>query len=692
MIHLLWLSLAIPIAIHLVHRRKARRLAFSTLRFLQMVDRRVARRQRLKELLLLAARMLLLAAVVGALYHRAFGAFKGGRAQVAAAIVLDNTYSMRAPAGGVMRFGRARKAAANVLDGLQSGDVACIVPVYGPGDAADDLTGELEWLRGELEGAQCSFGAAKLGRAMRLALEALAESTAERKELYIISDLQRFAWPDAPDDAVQPEDVSVFLVDVGGGAESNLTLGRAAFGLDVHVPGLASDFYCTVGNSGSVTLEKELSLFVGGRKVSGATVEVPPGAEREVVFSREFARPGWMAGQARLGPDDLDADNARYFTVHIRELPALLVNGRPSPVSYLDETFYLERALGAAAGQAGVVTPVNVTTITGVELTGRELDDYACVILANVGEIADPRALRGYVRRGGGLIVFAGDRIVPAVWNRTLGVGPDGLLPGRITGWKDSSENEDAAPFRILDLAYRHPVFRSLADRMDTDQVAVRRFLSVTPHDQAVVLARLDGGPLLLEERAGEGTVIFCTTTGDLDWTNLPTRAGVFVPVLHQMVYHVARSLRQAAPHEVGVRLEVPAGEGKVVSWYGPPLEEGGQERLLDEDVDPEKPNVLEAARRPGIYRAVCEGDGEREGRLFAVNVDPRESDPERVSDEDAGPLLGAPRALMVRKLDRLGSLARRRREGLPLWDYLLMAAIVLAVVESFIGNVMLKR
>ena len=62
MINFLWLSLAIPILVHLVHRRRAKRIPFSTLRFLRMVDQRVARRQRLKELLLLALRLLLLAA------------------------------------------------------------------------------------------------------------------------------------------------------------------------------------------------------------------------------------------------------------------------------------------------------------------------------------------------------------------------------------------------------------------------------------------------------------------------------------------------------------------------------------------------------------------------------------------------------------------------------------------------------
>ena len=67
MIHLLWLSLSIPIIIHLVFRRKAKPLPFSTLMFLRMVDQRVQRSYRLKEILLLLLRLAVLASLVGAL-------------------------------------------------------------------------------------------------------------------------------------------------------------------------------------------------------------------------------------------------------------------------------------------------------------------------------------------------------------------------------------------------------------------------------------------------------------------------------------------------------------------------------------------------------------------------------------------------------------------------------------------------
>ena len=247
MIHLLWLSLAIPVIIHLVHRRKAKRVLFSTLRFLRMVDRRIARRQRLKELLLLAARLLLLAALVGALYHPMVrsATFKGAGVPTAVAVVLDNTYSMRTTSGGMLRFDRARSAASEILDGLKTGDSAIIVPFEGGDAAGAEPSTALDALRVQVRGTECGYGTGAVAPAVRRALAALARSNSPRKEVYVITDFQRLSWTPAVRElhADIPRDLPVFLVDVGGEAGENLALTDAEFGLNVQVAGATSELY-----------------------------------------------------------------------------------------------------------------------------------------------------------------------------------------------------------------------------------------------------------------------------------------------------------------------------------------------------------------------------------------------------------------------------------------------------------------
>ena len=49
---------------------------------------------------------------------------------------------------------------------------------------------------------ECGFGAGNILPAVRRASEALAGTQAERRELYVISDMQQTAWPEVAPDPV----------------------------------------------------------------------------------------------------------------------------------------------------------------------------------------------------------------------------------------------------------------------------------------------------------------------------------------------------------------------------------------------------------------------------------------------------------------------------------------------------------
>jgi hypothetical protein len=101
---------------------------------------------------------------------------------------------------------------------------------------------------------------------------------------------------------------------------------------------------------------------------------------------------------------------------------------------------------------------------------------------------------------------------------------------------------------------------------------------------------------------------------------------------------------------------------------------------------------LFSLTRRPGIYRATYTIGGVENTRRFAVNVDPRESDSDRIEPEEAGKLLGAASVRVIADAEHAGALAHRERTGLPLWNYAFALALALAVVESYVGNVVLKH
>ncbi len=302
------------------------------------------------------------------------------------------------------------------------------------------------------------------------------------------------------------------------------------------------------------------------------------------------------------------------------------------------------------------------------------------------------RLLR-YVEGGGGLIIFLGDRVDPASYNAALSpTGGQALLPAELAEPRDAPK--DGSPMRLVSRS--HPIFRNLTDRGDTEAVRVSRYFTTAGLSQgATVLADLDGGPLLLEKRTGPGIVILSTSSADMDWNNLPARA-MFLPLLHQMVYYAGRSAGRVNSVMVGMpyALDVPATPDPVkVSVYGPAAGEEEQKPLQVTDVPAGGGRlVFEQTARPGIYHATWSAGGAEQTQAFAVNVDAAESAPDRMDPEEARKLLGARSCQVVTGADDLGAIVVREREGLPLWNYLFAAAIVLAVVETFVGNVMLRH
>ncbi|MBE3123742.1 MAG: BatA domain-containing protein, partial [Planctomycetes bacterium] len=122
-------AVAVPILIHLLTRDRVRKVAFSTLQFFQKISKKVLRRKKFREMLLLVMR----AAACGLLalaFARpilrsdaadAVGMVKAGTARV---IVVDQSASMRRPG---LSEAAAKEAAAALSSLAEGADAAALV-------------------------------------------------------------------------------------------------------------------------------------------------------------------------------------------------------------------------------------------------------------------------------------------------------------------------------------------------------------------------------------------------------------------------------------------------------------------------------------------------------------------------------------------------------------------------------------
>src|SRR5262245_6720475 len=137
----------VPILLHLIMRQKPKRLAFPAFRFLRQKARINQRKIRLQHLLLLALRVLLIAALCLALARPRLAASRvpfGGEQAVAAVLVFDTSASMEYTVDRT-RLDEAKRRAGEILDDLAPNS---LVAVFDTGDdAGSDEPGD-EWLSG----------------------------------------------------------------------------------------------------------------------------------------------------------------------------------------------------------------------------------------------------------------------------------------------------------------------------------------------------------------------------------------------------------------------------------------------------------------------------------------------------------------------------------------------------------------
>src|SRR5690606_4000637 len=96
-------AVSVPIAIHLLNKRKFQRVRWAAMRFVLAAVRRNQRRLQIEDLLLLLLRCAIVALLAIALARPALQAAASGglfgRRNVTAGIIVDNSYSMSASDG-----------------------------------------------------------------------------------------------------------------------------------------------------------------------------------------------------------------------------------------------------------------------------------------------------------------------------------------------------------------------------------------------------------------------------------------------------------------------------------------------------------------------------------------------------------------------------------------------------------------
>ncbi|MDE0396821.1 MAG: BatA domain-containing protein [Candidatus Poribacteria bacterium] len=690
---------SIPLILHLLNRERARRLVFSTVRFIQMSHQTNVRRHKLKRLLLLLMRILMLA-LLGLAFARPFFADApeftqktGGKRN--AVIILDTSYSMQYE--GV--FENAQKEVGKILDGLDSADAAGLILSSDNARVVAPLGSEFSHIRTALNNAETSNEHTDYLDAMQTADEILQPIPIGEKQVYLIADMQKRGWENFIETDKLGPDIQIHFVDVRAEQPQNYAITEISVPPVILKEQKASELVARVRNFGGEPVENlQVRLFIDGNVIDSVELDIEPDGLSDAVFKVEFQDEATHTGWVELPEDALSIDNKRYFTlqslqsikVHaVREEPR--TRGRYQTV----ETFFMKKALASGSDAVQIdftesVSVPNASVLASVDV----------LILADVAELSSGEAerVKAYVSAGGGLIVTVGNNIGADTYKQRLG-GETGLMPcDFVQAVGDALDREH---FRVLaTVKYEHPIFVPFKEPNHGDFGKARFyriFQAVPTKDATVIAAYDDGSPALFEKPYGTlGRVLCFTSTIDREWNDLPIRA-VYLPFLHESIKYLALKDIDAAPnYRVGdsVELKVGADENgggvrsSEIAVFNPNNVETRLQRNEGTTEAPSRGSVFyDETAVPGIYSVHTSGAAPS---YFVVNVDTTESDlAARDIEELTSMLKGAADESVAEK--PTAELVAQYHEDVErnqnVWIYLMLAVFALAVTEMFLAN-----
>lgn len=719
------LAAAIPIALHMINRQKAKELPFSTLRFLKISVQKTRRRKRIHDMLLMAVRaaaLLLIAAGLAKPAVTSLGSLWGG-SHSAAVIVLDNSCSMGMIDQDRIRFETATGAAAQILDQMTDGDQVALLPTCGPPfPDAQKLDRTQDTVREVLAQCRVSYERANLGLKVRQARELLAKAESPNKQIFVLTDMQKLSWEGLGDDGdnhpksdlpagslanAEPTDspqagggaedrpIPLIVVDCNRTPKPNVAVQGVDVDATAPIAGLPVKATVTLLNTSTVPLHPRVELLIDGvKEASSPELNAPPEGRVKHEFQFAFKSGGLHRGEVRLASEDGSKfDDRRFFALEVdQSIPVAIVRGQKHEIPYLDDGYYLQQALAPGRSGGWAVQP---TMLVADDLMSESLDKYRVIYCVNLPAPKPEAAerLQNYLAAGGSVVWIAGDNVAPDAYNQMNEQAKAALLPAPLGEVRapTAQDNRDSWHINFLDKTY--PAFGHLVEPASLyESVLVYKHVrvAVRKDDASVrVLARLDDGePLLAIRTVGKGRVLFFGATAHVNWSNLPLRP-IFLPFMARLTFELAGVERKFHNIIAGqpIVLSLPDQTTPVGVEVVPP---GGETlRLKTEGVDGQIGQTFRHAATYdiGVYVFRLLNTTRATQIAYSVNADPDEADPVKMPEEELRKRLG-PRPLVVAENpDDLSSTFALLREGKSLWSFFLGAVLFVLVFETFLSN-----
>jgi hypothetical protein len=707
------LAIALPVLFHMIRRTPRGRREFSSVMFLEPSPPRITRRSRIEHWLLLALR-----AVVVCLLALAFARpfLRATQSEPLNAthsqdlvLLLDTSASMRRE--GIWHEAVARME--SLLEATQPRDrLALLTFDREPRVVIDfsqwsalDPRSRIASAKATLHGLAPGWGATDLGRALiaaaeRLESEPARDAAAPLRTIVVVSDLQAGSRLEDLQAYRWPPQVHVRLETVGTESSPNnagvqpVAASQASSpderGRRVRVTSAANSrreqfllHWADTAIASSRTPAAHNAERFFESEAYAVTVVVSPGQSKAVTIPLRSAAP--PEAQLLLEGDDHEFDNLCFLPELTQQNLSVAVHSIVPADDPQGMWYYLERALISTPQRAVEVRPF-------VRVDPEEQDPLAddLVVVTSTVPPQQITRLHDYLEDGGVVLCVPLQASDATLLYELLQVAP---VPA------DEAKVDRYAMLAEID--FTHPLFASLDSPQFSDFTKVRfwrhRTIDAASLPNLRVLARFDDGDVAIGEMAvGEGRIVLFTSGWHPQDSQLAL-SSKFVPMLNGLLDSAAGITTSTHLYTVGdtvdLRPFLPT-DGRATAVRTPSGEELTVETTADEDV-----LTFSSTKEPGRYQVLGGRQSDDKPAEFVVNLDPHESETaplplQKLQSANVNLTgTGSDAAAVADSPDRQRQLRGQELENRQkLWRWLIIAAIGLLIVETWLGGRLARK
>jgi len=712
---------ALPILLHLFQRRTPKKVVFPALHLIRAQSIKTNRRLRIKNWLLLLARMALIALMALALARPTLhsqAVLGDEEVSTGLGLVIDTSLSMTYQEGGQTLLDEAREAARVLLGKTPSSSQVYLIDSAEPVKIAPLSPSAA---RARLDEIKPRPANRPLNDAIAAAIRSVAESDQPRREVFVLTDLARTSWDvgralsEAEKTLVADRGISIYVIRLKAEAPRNVAILALEPTADLITEAAPLAIRATLVNQGPATTRR-VDFSVDGQPRGVQTVELGADTETQVLFDVPKLARGLHQIEVRLaeGADPLDFDNVRLLAIRVRDpikvlvVSDLVIDGE-FIANALDPSL---EPLENAQEMGPVARPFRVErrlARQGDWTAPETLDNAAVVFVNNVERIDDQQwsRLNAFVRRGGGLVLGVGHRTDPDFYNTALArqVMPAAL--DQVVRLRESTtfgRAERSHP--LIDTPYLDELVTDLAG------IPVSVFYAVTPAPSAAVVVTLaTNAPALLERNfpgGRAGKVLLWTTplsrrpnpNDPAAWNEFPNPSfWSFVDLTYRTVPYLAGLASERLTYEAGeeVLLTIdPVGTSGGSSVGNP--EEGATRQWVvtgPGDTPPERigtprgGNLLPilGIETPGFWSVKPVNPNLGPALGFAVNPPAREALLKPIESTEIELLLVKDRLAIAEGLADLKRATAAQRIGRELFPVLMALILILITLENLLAN-----